>query len=792
MRYFRIACLSVTLAVLALLTIGMVHAESPRTEMGTLPWTPSFTISGPYSQTAELAPMGPGSGNYFGSAIAITAHPGSTGAYWAVVGAPDEAGGGAVYIFSLASGGSEWRQELRLANPGRPGDYFGGAVAIDTAEIGTGTIAIGAPSAASAGEVFIYTRQSDGSWKKTAEISAPTGSAGFGASVLLSGNAFLIIGAPDNNGGQVATFTHSGTTWSLQRILVPPDPLAYTRFGESLAFDGHFNLLIGRPYYNGPGSAYIFFYRPTIGTWTFRQKLVPADASGTNFGVSAAIAGTTMFLGYPTASRGGAVSVFAFDSSSGTWTEQPELLGSDVGAVYFGASAAVNEHGTNLLVASSAGTRSARLYSNSTGAWTPSVEYKPSAKNASGEVVAIADNLVLVASPNADLDLPNRGIVETFATIGSSLGSMRATTDEFPYYYASSVALSGSTALVSAPMQQNLLGDTGTANVYIRNAQNGWDWQAGLPQALDGDRVDLSCNGQVAIDGDTAVIGEPNKAVGTHPDQGVASVYVRSGVTWTLQETLYDRSGQTGDLFGCSVSIAGNTIVAGAPGMNGSAGGGYVSTRTGDTWSAPHKLVASDGLSGDYLGLSSAVGGNTVALGSSRKDSYAGAAYVFVASGSSWTQLQKLTPGAASGQVEFGAAVSFTRDGKTLVVGAPDTKVGTIRSGTAALYINSAGSWTLQQTLNANVPTDGGRFGTAVSVDGNTAVVGEPNISRAHVFVRNGSLWSEKASAEGDGEFGSAVSISKTAVIVGAIYDQHSGRAYIINDADEIFANGFD
>jgi hypothetical protein len=795
MSRFRVACTSSLFFFLSLVHPYRAEALSDNVEASVPAWMPFTTIGTSYVEEAVLSPMGPGSSNHFGDAIAVAVHPDTAGTQWAVIGAPSEVGGGAVYIFSLAAGASEWHQEVRLANPGSDGDYFGDAVAIDTADLGTGTIAVGAPYTESNGKAFVYTRQTDGSWKNTAAIGAPAGASGFGRSILLSGNALLMVGAPYSNTdrGQVNTFALSGTIWSPQRTLVPSDPEDYSHFGETLAFDGN-DLLIGRPFENGSGSAYIFYYHPFIGTWTFRQKLTPADTSGRQFGVSVAIAGTTALVGYSAAADyHGAVSIFEYDTTKGLWTEQPELQSSDAAEQYFGQSIATDAAGTQLLVASSYGTNSAHLYTKSGSTWNLTADFKSTAKNSSAKLVALSDNIVFVSSSEAELDLPYRGIVESFTQAASPLVPMRATTDEDPYYFASSVSLSGMTAIVSAPNQVNVLGETGTANIYVRSPKDGWEWQAGLPQALDPNLVTgFGCTTQVAIDGDTAVIGEPSKAVGTHLEQGVASVYVRSGSTWNLQETLYDRSGQARDYFGCSVAIVGNTIVAGAPGMNSQAGGGYVATRSGTTWTDPTKLVASDGASGDRLGTAVAVAGHTIVLGSTRNNDFSGAAYIFTGSVSSWAQSQKLVPDVGSGAAKFGTSIALSRDERTLVIGAPHAQVGSATSGNGLIYTNDGRSWSLHQTLNSSASSSE-RFGNSVSIDGDTLLVGEPGAAQIDIFMRSGTSWVEKASLGSDtsGQFGSATCISRTSIIAGAPDDQSSGRAYIFNDANQIFADAF-
>ncbi|HAV65297.1 MAG TPA: integrin, partial [Verrucomicrobiales bacterium] len=115
----------------------------------------------------------------------------------------------------------------------------------------------------------------------------------------------------------------------------------------------------------------------------------------------------------------------------------------------------------------------------------------------------------------------------------------------------------------------------------------------------------------VAIDGDTVVIGAPgegssattingNAADNSAASAGAAYVFVRSGSTWTQQAYLKAANAEAGDFFGTSVSISGNTIVVGAlneaggdGGINGNgadntlfaSGAAYVFVRSGSLWS---------------------------------------------------------------------------------------------------------------------------------------------------------------------------------------------------------------
>src|SRR4051794_953743 len=94
-----------------------------------------------------------------------------------------------------------------------------------------------------------------------------------------------------------------------------------------------------------------------------------------------------------------------------------------------------------------------------------------------------------------------------------------------------------------------------------------------------------------------------------------------------------------------AVSSDGNTAIIGAPGKNSATGAAYVFTRSGNTWTQQQKLVDADAATNDNFGFAVAVNGDgsTAIIGAYTKNSNAGAAYVFVRNGSTWSQQQKLT-----------------------------------------------------------------------------------------------------------------------------------------------------
>ena len=121
----------------------------------------------------------------------------------------------------------------------------------------------------------------------------------------------------------------------------------------------------------------------------------------------------------------------------------------------------------------------------------------------------------------------------------------------------------------------------------------------------------------VAVSGDIAVIGAYN-ADGTVARSGSAYVYARSGTTWTQQAKLTASDGMAYDSFGEAVAVSGDIAVVGARSADGTvpdSGAAYTYSRTGSTWTQLKKLSASDGAVSDYFGQSVAAAGDTVVVG---------------------------------------------------------------------------------------------------------------------------------------------------------------------------------
>jgi hypothetical protein len=159
------------------------------------------------------------------------------------------------------------------------------------------------------------------------------------------------------------------------------------------------------------------------------------------------------------------------------------------------------------------------------------------------------------------------------------------------------------------------------------------------------------------------------------------------------------------------------------------------------------KLVAADGAAGDRFGTSVAIHGTTLVVGEpydNHAGSWAGAAYVFVRSGSSWVQAAKLTASDAAAWRFFGQSVSI--HGDRIAVGSP-AGFNVCHDGNAYVFVRNGTQWFEEAILPGPHCEDGGcaGFGSSVSIWGDSLVVGAPQYCDGYgawsAYERVGASW---------------------------------------------------
>jgi len=260
----------------------------------------------------------------------------------------------------------------------------------------------------------------------------------------------------------------------------------------------------------------------------------------------------------------------------------------------------------------------------------------------------------------------------------------------------------------------------------------------------------------VAFEGDVAVVGAAGSDPGGAEAQGAAYVYVRANGAWSETAKLTAPDGAAGDEFGFAVAISGDTIVVGARFATVDAisgrGAAYVFVRSGDAWVEQTKLVADDGAAFDELGDSVAIDDDTVLLGAPFRNSSRGAVYAFVRDGDAWSAQGSMAADDGADFDRFGLALAI--EGDTALIGSPSADVGAnTDQGVVYAFTRDAGTWSFATKVTAEDGAPFDEFGNALAIDGNTLAVGAHaanigtvgNQGAAYAFVRDGDAWTQQA-----------------------------------------------
>ncbi len=343
----------------------------------------------------------------------------------------------------------------------------------------------------------------------------------FGYSVSMSGDMAIVTGISDDDNGvygrSAYVFQNGPSGWTKVAELMPDDGTAGDWFGKSVAIDGN-TAVIGAPGSRNlyePGAAYVF--EDTGAGWTQVAKLV-SDADpeghrpGYQFGYSVSVSDGTVLVGSPYEegySYRGAVYVFEDDGSD--WTRSDTLLSDDIEAGdLFGWS--VDISGNNAIVGAiglgidkkdskNIERDSAYIFERDDSGWTQAAKVgfeDTQSHERFGESVAIDGNKAIVGAGGAAY------IFEDDGTEWKAVDTLAST-------FASYVSLSGDKALVADKYD-------GTVHLF-EDSESGWTETALLMNLSGKDSYILP----VAIDGDTALVGNP---IGSGDPDFPGTVYV--------------------------------------------------------------------------------------------------------------------------------------------------------------------------------------------------------------------------------------------------------------------------
>ena len=314
---------------------------------------------------------------------------------------------GAVHVLRR-DGLMHWRQARLTAPDGIQGDKFGWAVDLE----GT-TLVVGAHEHdLSRGAVYVF-ELADRTWGFTQKLVAPDGAPAdhFGEALGLQGDGLAVgarghdAGAP--GAGAVYVFRRMGGTWSFEAKLLANDPEPYDLLG--LSVDIHGDRVVAGAVQDSDAAKWsgaVYVWRRVIDTlWTQEAKLIPADASGSDFfGTAVELVGPVLVASSPYhnglgGSNQGTVYLFLRDENG--WQELQQITAPAAPAwSFFGLDLALE--GTRLCIGSGIGRAYLFEWDGAQYRGGVRLEAAPDGTgNTLGEIVDIADGLVFVGSPNA-------------------------------------------------------------------------------------------------------------------------------------------------------------------------------------------------------------------------------------------------------------------------------------------------------------------------------------------------------------------------------------------------------
>ncbi len=750
-------------------------------------------VGGVWQQIAKLTAADGSPSDEFGFSVDIS---GDT----VVIGAPrdDDAcpasqfcDSGSAYVFR--DSGGVWQQIAKLQAGDAAGrDLFGYSVALSG-----DTAIVGAPmdddQGADSGSAYVF-REVGGTWIPVTKLTASDGAVldFFGVGVAIENGRAVVGAIGDDDGGvdsgAAYVFQENGGNWEQVAKLKAPVPGANDHFGISVALSvraiaiGVYPTGFGA---NAAGSAYAF--REIGGEWQSVATLTATDAGVGDDGYSVSVSGDTALVGAPFSSHSGgtgagAAYLFRVPSSDCNGNGVPDECDlADETSLDCNGNEIPDDCELGSNDCNGNGVPDECDLADGTGAdcngngIPDDCELGPNDCNANG----IPDDCDLADGTSQDCNfngVPDECDIAP-ALIVKLTAPDAAPGDQFGY----SVSLSGDTTVIGSVRDDDAGINSGSAYVY-RKSGGAWEMMAKLT-ASDGAEGDLFGHA-VSISGSTIIIGAPED-----DDHGFnsGSAYVFSEVEGVWQQvtklTAYDAA--SGDLFGHSVAVDGQTVVIGAIGdddAGSNSGSAYIFREINGQWQPVAKVRGTGAQSAERFGYAVSLSGDTAAittLAVANGTLRTSAAFIFREVDGMWQQVARLTSGPSAVYDFFGISVSL--HGKTVVVGAHGNDDGGSSAGAAYVYRESAGHWWHVATLTAPDAQEGYAFGWSIHLNGDDLIIGSVGANSeggwftgaAYLFRQSRGAWIPSAkftvaNARKLDFLGQAVAISGDTAFVGA------------------------
>jgi MYXO-CTERM domain-containing protein len=356
--------------------------------------------------------------------------------------------------------------------------------------------------------------------------------------------------------------------------------------------------------------------------------------------------------------------------------------------------------------------------------------------------------------------------------------------------FGSAVAISGDTAVVGAPNNDDIDTDAGQVHVFTRNSPGSWTERVTLQVGVTagahfGSAVAISTAGASK----RVVIGAPDDN-----GSGSASWFLGSGATWAFEQTRAPITALGGEQFGLAVDVSGDRVIVGGPGFANFDGYAAIFEPIATVWTEVGTFLgAVGGL--EIMGTAVAIDGNLAVAGASGRSAPAanGGGYdIFLRTAGVWARTQSV----GNTVVDRASGSSLALSGTTLINGAPGLGAGPGEAFVDTLTASGTLGTSTALSVPGGVLQNGDFFGFAVAVDANLAVIGAPDrmseTGDAFVFENLAGTWtfqppvvSRKATSAGE-RFGNSVTVDAASRVVIAGAPGNDGTATDSGAAYEI------
>jgi len=309
----------------------------------------------------------------------------------------------------------------------------------------------------------------------------------------------------------------------------------------------------------------------------------------------------------------------------------------------------------------------------------------------------------------------------------------------------------GNRVLVGATGRDGLYSNIGEVYIYVRSGTT-WSLEATITNPVPSYHAYFGHNTAISNDGSRIVVGAYGATTGfpTATDIGSIYIYLRTGTTWTLEQTINNPNltpiSYEEFSWGLHMSGLADRIVVGADQttINGTSDAGtlFIFLRTGTTWALEQTIDNPFPATYDYFAAHLHIDptGTRIAVAQTGN---IGSVYIYLRTGTTWALEQRLLNPEGTTSTSFGRSIALNDTHDKLIVGDSFSDAGGTNTGSVYIYNRTGNSWILDNTIFNPDPTltNSEWFGVHVATDSTGDLVAVAAAAEASIKYQSGAIY---------------------------------------------------